>query len=521
MPSTLYSIYTAQRALAVNQAAIDVINSNVANMNTKGYSKQRVELSQMSSVARYESPLDVSQQNMGSIIDAVTRNRDVFMDNSFRQETTDLNYYKEYSDIAVQIENTLDELGDTGLNQALNNFYNGLSQLAANPNDFVVRNSLVQNAETLAIKFNDLYSELQTMRTNLVGDISEPTSLNESKLYLTIDDLNSKLESVADLNQKINLSTAQGVEPNSLMDERDMLLDQISEYIPVTMKNEINNTVTITLGTVQLVSGGTVTGSFSIQAGATASNPSVLQVQNESGYTVSSDAYSLVDNGKIGAMLQAGGSDTDKLTINGLITSLNTLANQFATAINAIQTNGRYIDSSASPHELSDNQANPLNPDPYPATFDANPVAFFVDSDLSGTITAGNIAVHATILGDPYQIAAASLSATVDETGNGANALLMAQVRDTNLPAPVGTSSQRYLTNMIGQLGIKSKNLQDNQDIKETILGQVNKKRESITGVNLDEELADLIRFQKAYEASAKVMSTISENLSIIMNMVG
>ena len=516
MPSTLYSIYTAQRALATNQAAIDIINSNVANINTKGYSKQRVEISQMSSVSRYQNPLDASQENMGCIIDAVTRNRDMFIDSSFRQETSEVNYYKEYSDFAVQIENIMDEMGESGLSSALDDFYNGLSQLAANPNDFVVRNSLVSAAETLATKFNDIYSDLQTMRTNLVGDISNPSTLDESKLSLMADDLNTKLASVADLNRKINLSTSQGIQPNSLLDERDMLLDQISEYIPATFRLESNNTVTVSLGTVQLVSGIERTGFFTVQLGD-ADNPSLLQIENDGGSVFSSDAYSLADSGKIGAILQLGGSDTDKLTINGLITSLNTLASEFADAVNTIQTNGRYIDNAISPSELSNNTTNPIDG---AEPLDADPEAFFVDSDLSGTITAGNIAVNSTISSNPYQIAAADLTAGFNDTGNGANALLMSQVRDTNIAGIGGITTQQYLLNTIGQLGTQSKNLQDNHEVKENILGYVNQKRESVTGVNLDEELADLIRFQKAYEASARVMSVVKDNLSIIMNMV-
>lgn len=503
MPNTLYSIYTAQRALAVNQAAIDVINSNIANMNTKGYSKQRIEISQLSSASRYANPLDMAQENMGAIVDAVTRNRDVFLDNTFRQATTDVNYYKEYSDIAVQLENVVDELGDTGLNKALNDFYNGLSQLAANPNDYVIRSNLVQNAVVLAEKFNDMYSDLQTARTNLVGDINNPSTLNESKLYLTAEDLNDKLNAVADLNHKINLSSSQGITPNSLLDKRDLLLDEISEYLPVNIKNESNNTTTISLGNVQLVSGGKRKGFFTVQMGDS-NNPSILRIKNEAGSILSNNVYSSVTSGKIGAILHAGGSDSDKLTINGQITSLNTLAVEFTTAINDVQTNGKYIDGNTSPHELSNN----------------NPVNFFVDSDSSGIITAGNIAVDADILNDPYRIAAADLLADFDETGNGANALLMSQIRDMNITGLGSTSTSQYLVNLTGQLGIKSRNIQSNYEVKDNVLQYINQKRESVIGVNLDEELTDLIRFQKAYEASAKVLSAITKNLSIIMNMI-
>lgn len=518
MPSTLNSIYNAQRGLALGQAAIDVINNNISNMNTKGYSKQRIEISQYSNMSPYQNPIDASQDGMGAVIDAISRNRDTFLDNSFRKETTDLNYYQEYSDNAIQLETTVDEMGDTGISSALTAFYNGLSQLAANPNDFVTRNSLVQDAVTLANKFNETYTSLQNTRTGLVGDINNPDTINQSKLSTTIADLNTKLTSIADLNDKINVATSQGITPNSLLDQRDRLLDTISEYIPATIKNESNNTVTISLGNIQLVSGKDVVGKFDVQLGDV-NNPSLVRVVSDGGSVYSNDAYSLITSGKLGAILQLGGSDSNKLTIKGLIDSINTLANQFSTAINAVQTNGRYIVSATSPHQLSDNLSNPLDPLNPPGA-DPDPENFFVDSDASGSINAGNIKVNDTIVNNPYQIAAAKLTSKVDETGDGSNVLLMSQIRDQNIIGPGGTTTQGFLTNIIGKMGTQSKNVQDNLDIKSSIVAQVTQKRDSVTGVNLDEELADLIRFQKAYEASAKVMTTISQTLNTIINMV-
>jgi len=518
MPSTLYGIYNAQRALSLNQAAIDIINSNVANMNTAGYSKQRLEISQAINVSPYQNPIDATQSGMGAIIDSVSRNRDVFLDNSLRKETTDLNYYKEYTNNAIQLENIVNELDDTGLNKTLNDFYNSLSQLASNPNDYVIRNSVVQNAITLTTTFNNTYTSLQNAKTGLVGDITQPDTLAQSKLSIDINDLNNKLSAVANLNKQINLSTSQGMTPNALLDQRDQLLDQISEYIPINITNESNNTVTLKLGSVELVKGNERTGFLEIQAGLTNDNPSIVQIKNDGGSTLSSNAYSLITSGKIGATLQVGGSDASKLTIKGLIDSLNTLASEFANAVNTIQTGGRYIDSSVNPKELSNNTTNPIDGT---LPLDADPEDFFVDSDSSGTITAGNISVNAVISDDPYQIAAAALTSDFTETGDGSNALSMSQARNQSIALLGGATTQGYITNFTGRLGTQSKNVQDNYDIKNNILQQVIQKRESVIGVNLDEELTDLVRFQRSYEASAKVMQTISQTLTTIINMMG
>lgn len=519
MPSTLYGIYTAQRALSLNQAAIDIINSNVANMNTVGYSKQRLEISQASNLSPYENPIDATQSGLGAVIDAVTRNRDVYLDNSVRKETTDYNYYKEYSDNAVQMENIVNELGDTGLSKSLNDFYNSLSQLAANPNDFVIRSSVIQNAISLATNFNNVYTGLQNLRTSLVGDISTPTTLDESKLSIDVNELNNKLSSMADLNKKINQLTAQGMTPNALLDQRDKLLDDISQYIPVNITNEINNTVTISLGTVELVRGIEQTGIFNIVAGD-ADNPSIVQIENDGGSLLSANAYSFMTSGKIGALLQVGGSDTSKLTIQGMMDSLNTLASDFATAVNTIQTNGRYINNALSPNQLSDNLSNPIVP-PGPGV-DPDPENFFVDdTGAILNITAGNIRVNTTLVNNPNQISAAALTSGLSSTGDGSNALLMSQVRNQNVTGANTTTTQGYITNLVGQLGTQSRNLQDSFDIKDNILQQISQKRESVTGVNLDEELTDLVRFQRSYEASARVMTTLSQTLTTIINMLG
>lgn len=516
MPSTLHSLYTAQRGLSLNQAAIDVINSNISNINTKGYSKQRLEISQDTNLSPYQNPLDAAQDGLGAVIDLVSRNRDVFLDYSLRRETTEFNYYKEYAANSVQLENTINELGDSGIGKMLSDFYNGLSQLASNPNDFVVRSTVVQNAVVLAQKFNSTYNELQTQRTDLVGDFAVPATLEQSKLNVNLQDLNDKLAAVADLNNKINLATAEGITPNALLDERDIILDQISEYIPANIIYESNNTTTIRLGSLELVRGASRTAYFDIQAGD-ASNPALVRVVNEGGSVFSQNAYNFISSGKIASILQIGGADSTKLTINGLMTSLNTLANEFAAAINAVQTNGRYIDNSSSPHELSNNTSNPADA---LLPLDTDPENFFVDSDSSGTITAGNIKLNDTILNNPYQIATASLTSALDETGDGANVLLMAQTRTQNVAGLGGINTQGYLTNLAGLLGTQSKSIQDNLDIKEIILQQVSQKREAVTGVNLDEELADLIRFQRSYEASAKIMSVISQTLDTIINIL-
>lgn len=503
MPSSLYGLYSAQRSLSLNQAAIDLINNNVANINTPGYSKQRAEISQQSSGNISTEPINAAQDSMGATIDAISRNREVYIDNYYRTESADFNYYKELAENASFIEDITNELDNTGINSSLDAFYQALSQLSSNPDNYVTRNNVVQKATELTTKLNSVYSRLENLRTNLVGDPDNSDTLSNSKIKIAADDLNDKLNQVATLNNSIILSTAQGSSPNHLLDKRDLLLDEISERIPANIEYQTNGAANITLGSTSLVSGNTQTGFFDVAVGD-ADNPALLQIDNAVGGTLVSNAYSITTSGQMGAILEMGGSEANKLTIKSVMDDLNTLASELASEINTLQLGGQYIDSSADPHVLD--STNMYN-------------IFVDDSGTTANITAGNITLDSNIVSDPFLIAAADSASAAAETGDGSNALAMSQIRNSLLSNLGGSTTEQYVTKIVGEIGSKAATIQDNFDTKESITQQIKMKRESVTGVNLDEELTDLIRFQRAYEASARILTVVDQNIKTIIGM--
>lgn len=515
MTSTLFGIYNAQRSLSLNQAVIDLINNNIANINTPGYSKQRAEISQLTSGNTSTIPQNAVQDSMGAVIDAITRNRDTFLDNYYRDESTGLYYYDELSENAGLIEDITNELDTTGINSSLDEFYNSLSQLSSDSSDFVMRNNVVQKAVGLTTKFNSTYTQLESLRTSLVGDYTRPETLTSSKIKVFSDDLNTKLGSLADLNESIILSTAQGTSPNYLLDQRDKLLDEIARYIPVEITNQSNGSVTVSLENTLLVSGQTQTGYFSVTSGDI-DNPAILQIENESGGVLVSDAYSLVSSGKMGAVLEMGGSASGKLTVKSVMDDLDTLAYEFATSFNAIQTTGQYM------------VENPVGSGTYELTdgAPAGPPNFFADDAVAGTMPAasggfaGLITINDDIVNDPYQIAAADAASGTEETGDGANALRMFQLRNTAIAGLGGATAEQYIINTVSDIGSKASIIENNYDIKDNITKQLEKKREALIGVNLDEEMTDLIRFQRSYEASARVFKAVDDNIKTILAMV-
>ncbi len=516
MTSTLAGVYNAQRSLSLNQAVIDLISNNISNVNTPGYSKQRAELSQLNGSNDSNTAQGAIYNSQGAVIDAITRNREAYLDDYYRKENTALNYYKELNENARFIEDMTNELNDVGVNNSLNKFYESLNQLASNPTDIVMRNSVIQNATELCTQFNSMYSQLDDLRISLAGDYTDPNTLETSKIKLMTDDLNDKLESIADLNKTIIQSQAEGSAPNHLLDQRDKLLDEVSSLIPVDITHQTNGSTTITAGNTDLVVGGNQIGHFGVATGD-ADNPAILQIENETGGVLISDASSIINSGKLGAILEMSGSDPNKLTIKGAMDNIDTLASEFAEELNDLQVNGQYMmEDPLNPGEyiLTVDDGDPLNPPFAPPNF------FVDDAEDVINITAENIKVSDSILDNPYQIAAADISSDAEETGDGSNALKMAQLRNKLMVGLGGATPEQYMVSIVGEIGNKTSSIKNNYEIKDNISQQVSSKRESVTGVNLDEEMVDLVKFQRSYEASARVFNVVDSNIQTILNMV-
>jgi len=505
MASGLQGIYTAQKSLMLNQAALNIINNNISNMNTPGYSRQRIEVSQ--DVVRMPDanlPLVAVRSAIGASIDGIVRDRNSYLDSYFRRENSDLSFYKELNDNLSLLQDITNELGDSAIGSYLTEFYNAAQQLSLNPSDLVARQNFIQKASDLCSRFNQTAEQLTNLRTNLVGNPEVPGSIGESKIKLTCDELNTKLEELAKLNETISASCSFGAVPNNLLDERDLLLDQISEYLPITVTSGANNVINVSSNNVELVRGSRKLGTFEVTQGDNI-NPAIVRFVDKEGVEHSTN----INTGKIGAILEAGGSDTNKLSINGVIQSLDKLASEFANVVNGIQSTGKFI--------YIDNTVNP----PVKKLSNDTPVSLFVSKTGLSPIKASNISINQEIIDDPYKIAAAKSTAGELAVGDGGNALLIAQSRNSNIFNLNNSSPEKFLNSISGTIGIQINSIENSYEVKKNIVSQIEQRRQSEMGVNLDEELADLLKYQRAYEASAKVLSVVDKTIQQIISMVG
>lgn len=504
MVSSFFGLYSAQRALSTSQTVLNVISNNIANANTPGYSRQSVGLVTGSP---YPQPIVgvaglPGTFSTGVEIESITRTRDSFLDAQYRLENCTLGYYTEKQYAMQSTEGILMEPSTSGITAKLDSFFNSAQELSLHPESLPVRTSFVQQAIDLAVVFNQQASSLQSLRTALVGDSNNPVTVPQSRLGMDVVEINSKLSTLADVNKQIITLMGNNVKPNDLLDKRDKILDELNEYLPITVSETSVGSVNVSLGANLLVSGGTVVNNLQAVAALPPSNdnPAVINlVDPTTGVINVPDIGATITSGRIGGLLEMGGHDPAKLTIRGLMDNLDNLANTLATAMNTLQGTGQYITAAGT---LATTAATTWD-----TIFGGGP-----------PITAANITVNQDIIDDPNRVAAALAISLPTEVGDGGQALLMAQARNQANVLLGGATFSGYQSSTISTLGIQTKSNDDKLESQQTLLSQIDLRREAAAGVNMDEELVDLIRFQRAFEASSRVMSTINSILETFIN---
>ena len=516
-------------SLLMNQHALTIVADNIANMNVEGYSKQRIEQETIGCNIPIKGTNGLRFTSMGARIADITRYCNSYLDGQIRDGSTELAFFQELQDGVSAMEDLLNELnGNNGLATSFSEFYSALNDMASNPTDLATRAVVVQKAQNIAVKFNQYSDALTAQRTNLVGSADNPDTVYNSVTGSTINKINDLLSSLAETNLSIiNLSTSTTA-PNNLLDKQNAILEELSQYMPVeVVQNNANNTFTVSFNGQTLVKGGAVKAEFGVEATADANNPIQITLTNSEGRV--SDVTEQMNTGKIGALLTLGSDGGDFIGYSSIINDLNTLANEFAKAFNDIQTYVNQTDGTAALSIMIDADGNKIlrapKVDGAGNLVSSNSPIF--DSTDGNPITAGNIKINADILKDPYGITAAY--GTVNKTtgavdnplavGDTRAVLDMFAQRDVTKVGLEGNTFETFMTHITSELGVKVGTIESFLDTKNSVLNQLTEKRTALGGVNLDEELADLVKYQRAYEASARIFNVASEVMSTMINL--
>jgi len=514
--SLVSSMNIAQQALSVNQAAITVISNNISNVDTEGYSKLRINQSAIvNSTPSAGNATSQAEACSGVKISSVTRYADPYLQSYYRQENSTYSYLNEYSNVASNIQDLTNELNGTGLADALTNFYTSVDQLNSDPSDLTARENYVQQAQNVASVFNSTSTNLSYIQKSLVGDFNTAGSLESSQIAGSITDVNSLLTQIADVNTGIIKTNSANSSSSSLLDQRDSLLKKLSELLPADVTENSNGTVSISLGDVDLLKGSSVMGEFSVES-VNATPPVTVNFTQNNGNKI--DVTKKIDSGSIGAILDVCGNDSSKLTVSGVLKNLDAMAVSFATTLNDIQNGDPNGDGTVA--LAMDKTTKKL--------IESNPAIDLLVSNDANALNASNISVNSTIANDPYLVSAARLNKVAyeaspttyeNQTGNSTNVTLILNSRTKTDSALGDLSLEGYLSSTVSGIGSKVSDIETGLKNQTLVLKEVKSNLQSATGVNLDEELVDLVKYQRAYQAAARVFSVCNDLMGELVNL--
>jgi flagellar hook-associated protein 1 FlgK len=445
----------ARDAIASNQIAINITGANIANVNTPGYTRQRADFNAIGNV-------DVSsgQADFGVRVESIERLYNRYLETQIVDQAQRGGYDEARQEILGRVEGVFNESGGSGLSDSLNQFWNSWENLSANPTNQVAQYSVVSAASNLASLFRENSNVLSTVQQGIQDNMAS-----------TVKDINTLTTEIAGLNEQILASGSEKGSANNLLDRRMELLKSLSDKMNISYYENNDGTLSVFLSNGNILLGG----NRSEQLGVTKDITGNIDIVFKSNPTQVLNG--VITGGRLGAMIEMG---EDK--VNGYLDSMNQLADGIVDAVNTLHTTG----------------------------LDADGVqgAVFFDDLLTG---AKNMRVSAAILADPQRIAASV-------TGNdGENARLIGAIRD-NLVMNGDTSTfNDYYTSLVGQVGYDVKAVDGSIERNTTVTNQLTALREGVSGVSLDEEVINLMKYQFGYNAAGRLAKTASDMLDVMM----
>ncbi|MCL6471343.1 MAG: flagellar hook-associated protein FlgK [Firmicutes bacterium] len=465
----LFGIEIARKALSAAQYGMDVTSHNIANANTPGYTRQRALLGTTTPFPApyWNRPLIQGQLGTGVEVKTIERMRDGYFDSQMRLEGQSLGSWQIKDNAMKQIETIFNEPSEAGLLNIMGEFWNAWQQLSKNPESLSIRANVVEMGRTLATSFNQLDDKLSRLQDNL----------NE-QIKTKVDDINNIAQRIMALNQDILRVKAYGNQPNDLLDQRDNLIDELSRLADVQIVGMDNGAIQIFLD------GRLLVGEHEVDLLQVTSNPS------NNGYY---DVVWAVDGAQVGLN---GGEvksllDTRDITVNKYKGKLDTLASNLATEVNALHNAGFGLDGTTGWN-------------------------FFDTTNLP--ITAKNITISTDVTDLNHIAAASAWPLPNGAPGDNSNALAIGQLKDKLIGALGSITLDDYYRSIVTDYGIESQEAGRMVTNGKLYFELIETHRQSVSGVSLDEEASNMIKFQRAYQAAAKVVVAFDEMLDVLIN---
>jgi flagellar hook-associated protein 1 FlgK len=454
------------RSLSVQQEEMTISGQNLANVNNPAYANEQLEVSEATS-------LDTSIGNEGTGVQmtGISESRDPLLDSQIQAEAsvsgsltaqqTNLQNAEAYLD--EQISSTAASAtpdSPKGLAADLSNLFGSFQSLSTDPSNLSLRQTAVQSAQRVAAQFNQVSTQLSTVQADLNTSVQNDVATS-----------NQDLGAIASLNQQIVAAQAAGGSADQLVDQREKTLENLSGLANFSATSEANGAVDVSIGGVRMVSGGNVADNLQTYTDSHGN----LQVQAQTAGT---------------QITLTGGSIAGEITArDGALTTLqgglNTLASQLITHVNTIYSAGYDLDGDTG-------------------------------QDLFTGAGASDIGVNSSLAGDPSKFQAAGVAGAA---GDNTVVLALAQLGGQNI---AGLSNQTFsgsYAQTVSDLGDSISSVNEQLGNSQAVTQMLTNERASNSGVSTDTEMTNLIQYQKAYEASAELVTTLNEMMQTVVSM--
>ncbi len=477
MRSAFLGLEIARRAMLAQQRALDVTAHNIANAATPGYVRREPVLAatpgyMIEAGAGFKRP---GMAGTGVEVAMIKRVFDGFIESRIRQSGVALGLWEGRSDALSQVENVFGEPSDTGFADALTKFFSAWDELAKRPESVAVRTSLVEEAKVLASFMNRAMGGLR----DLAKDLDEA-------LAARVNEVNSLVSEIAAQNKEIVRIAATGNDPADLRDARDQACAKLSRLINIKAYELKDGSMVVEVGGAELVR-GEVASELKFVSGTPPGEPIPPEEVEASRVIWAADGTAAdVQGGEIGGLLQVRDAD-----LPGYYADVASLVSTVCSEVNARHEAGFGLDGSTG-------------------------AAFYVFDEATRTVS-----VNAALDPDAGGSVSAVAASKTGEAGDGANALDIAGLRDALTMAGGTASISDFYGQLIAKIGTDARQAAYMVDVHEASLHQYEDNKASLSGVAIDEEMANLIRFQRAYEAAARLATAVDEMLDTLINRTG
>lgn len=472
------SLEIAKRALIAQRLGLDTTSGNIANVNTPGYSRRVPNLTE-------GEPLPGSNGFVGNgvLVSKLRTYREEFFDRQIRRSSSNLASLEMDNTILQRLSAILGEPSENSLTGIITDFLNSFEDLTQHPEDISLRQRTITTAQTLLARFK-----------NIAGNFSETRNQIKTDIESNVQNANQLIREIADLNYKIasNKSKIDG-ESQSLVDQRALKLEELSKLLDVNVTNGDFGTVNVFANGLNIVTGAKfmqlkvketlhpITNERTISLVKTDSQMRELATLN-------------LQNGKLNSLIKNYNimlDPNDSSNQFSVASDLESFFTSFVQRINSLTSQG---------FGLTDTGPNP------PGRL------FFVST---GSFAISDTEVNFELIADPLKIPLASFP---NESGNTEIAKQISNLRyDTTLFN--GLTPNEALSNIISNVGNWGNSISNLYSNSKLAVEQLVNQRESIIGVNLDEEAINLVKYQKAFEAVSRLVSTTNDLLATIVNL--